>query len=449
MIRGILIGVLTVGVAGTAYWGYQEHQEKNAVLLNAENNYQRAFHGLSYQMDLLHDKIGTTLAMNSRNSLSPSLVEVWRITSEAHNDVGQLPLTLLPFNKTEEFLAKIGNFSYKTAVRDLDKNPLSKQEYGTLKVLYKQSGEIQNELRNVQHMVLKNNLRWMDVELALASGKEMTDNTIIDGFKTVEKTVSGYDETNFGPTFANFQKKDENFQKINAKTISRQEALNEAKKYMKFDGNALVKVTENGKGSDYGFYSVSIKNKQTGQEASMDLTKKGGYPIWFIKYRDIKKQSISLNDAGNRAAAFLKETGFKNLELFESMQYDNIGVFNFITSINKIRVYSESIKVKVALDNGDVIGISAEEYLKTHHNRTIQKPAITMEQARSKVNPNLKVLENHQAIIINDLNEEVLCYEFLGTIGGDTYRIFINATSGMEEDVEKLKNAEATYNKVL
>lgn len=449
MIRGILIGVLTIGVAGTAFWGYQEHQEKNAVLLNAENNYQRAFHGLTYQVDLLHDKIGTTLAMNSRHSLSPSLAEVWRITSEAHNDVGQLPLTLLPFNKTEEFLANIGNFSYRTAIRDLDKEPLTDKEYNSLKVLYKQSGEIQNELRNVQAMVLKNNLRWMDVELALASGKEMTDNTIIDGLKTVEKTVTGYDETDLGPTFANMQKKDENFKNIKGKKITRSEAVSEAKKYMNFDGNSQVKVTENGKGSDYGFYSVSIKNSRTGQEASMDVTKKGGFPIWFINHRDVKKQGISLNDAGNRAAKFLKDQGFKNLELFESTQYDNIGVLNFVTNLNKVRVYSESIKVKVALDNGDIIGVSAEEYLKTHHDRKIPSPAITMKQARSKVNPNFKVMEDREAIIVNDLNKEVLCYEFLGTIGDDTYRIFINAKNGIEEDVEKLKNAEAVYNDVL
>jgi spore germination protein len=449
LIRGILIGVLTIGVAGTAYWGYQEHQEKNAILLHAENNYQRAFHDLSYQIDLLHDKIGTTLAMNSRNSLSPSLTEVWRITSEAHNDVGQLPLTLLPFNKTEDLLAKIGNFSYQTAVRDLDKDPLSVKEYGALKTLYKQSGDIQNELRNVQHMVLKNNLRWMDVELALASGKETTDNTIIDGFKTVEKTVSGYDETDFGPTFKNMQKKDENFNKLKGKKISRQEAINVAKKYMKFDGNAKVKVTENGKGSDYGFYSISIKNKQTGQEASMDITKKGGYPIWFINQRDVKDQVISLNDAGNRAAVFLKETGFEHLELFESTQYDNIGVFNFVTNQNNTRIYSESIKVKVALDNGNIMGVSAQEYLKTHHTRKLPAAAISLQQARSKVNPNLKVLENRQAIIVNDLNDEVLCYEFLGTIGEDTYLIFINADNGREEEVEKLKNAEEMYKDVL
>ncbi|CAH2715719.1 Sporulation protein YpeB [Neobacillus rhizosphaerae] len=449
MIRGILIGVLALGIAGTAFWGYQEHQEKNAVLLNAENNYQRAFHNLSYRMDLLHDKIGTTLAMNSRHSLSPSLVEVWRLTSEAHGDVGQLPLTLLPFNKTEEFLANIGNFSYRTAARDLDKEPLSKKEYSTLQTLYKQSGDIQNELRNVQHMVLKNNLRWMDVELALASGKEATDNTIIDGFKTVEKTVTGYEESDHGPTFTNMQKKDENFKKIKGKTISRQEAIKIAKSYMKFDGNATVKVTENGKGSDYGFYSVSIKNKNTGQEASMDITKKAGHPIWFINNRDVKKQVLSLNEADNKAGAFLKETGFKNLEVFESTQYDNIGVFNFVTNINGIRIYPEAVKVKVALDKGDIIGLSAEEYLKSFHTRKIEKPVISLEQARSKVNPNFKVMEDRQAYIVNDLNEEVLCYEFLGTVGNDTYRIFINATNGKEEEVEKLKNAEAIYDDVL
>jgi spore germination protein len=195
MYRGIIIAVLSLAVVGTGIWGYQEHRQKVAVLVNAENNYQRSFHELSYRMDLLHDKIGTTLAMNSRQSLSPSLVEVWRLTSEAHNNVGQLPLSLLPFNKTEEFLSKVGDFSFRTAVRDHDNKPLTKSEYGTLQKLYNQSSNIQDGLRQVQYLVLKNNLRWMDVQTALANGKKSSDNTIIDGFKTVEKTANGYSET--------------------------------------------------------------------------------------------------------------------------------------------------------------------------------------------------------------------------------------------------------------
>ncbi len=85
-------------------------------------------------------------------------------------------------------MSNIGSFSYRAAIRDLDKQPLNAEEYKTLQQLYKKSADIQQELRNVQHLVLENNLRWMDVELALATNNRPNDNTIIDGFKTVEKT---------------------------------------------------------------------------------------------------------------------------------------------------------------------------------------------------------------------------------------------------------------------
>ena len=52
MIRWILIVVLSLGIIGTGVWGYQEHQEKNAVLIQAENTYQRAFHELTYRIDV-------------------------------------------------------------------------------------------------------------------------------------------------------------------------------------------------------------------------------------------------------------------------------------------------------------------------------------------------------------------------------------------------------------
>ena len=67
-----------------------------------------------------------------------------------------------------------------------------------MQTLYSNAGNIQDELRKVQHLVLKNNLRWMDVEMALASNRDPADNTIIDGLKTVEKNVTSYSSTNFG-----------------------------------------------------------------------------------------------------------------------------------------------------------------------------------------------------------------------------------------------------------
>ncbi|MBD8006386.1 germination protein YpeB [Bacillus norwichensis] len=450
MIRNILLIVLAVAVIGAGAWGYQEHQEKNTILINAENNYQRAFHDLSYHMDLLHEKLGGTIAMNSSSSLSPALADVWRITSDARSQVGQLPLTLLPFNKTEEFLSNIGTFSYRTAVRNLDNEPLSKDEQKTLKNLYKQSEEIRNELRKVQHLTLKNNLRWMDVELALASGKEATDNVIIDGFKTVEKHATGYDEKNLqNPSIVSFQKRDENYKNLKGEKISKKEAVALAQKYSGINQPKKVEVTESRKGSAYGFYNVVLANNR-GHEATMDVTKKGGYPIWFIDSREVNKPQVSLNEAMNKANDFLKRHDYKDLEMSESTQYNSVGLFTYVTSQDGVRIYPESIKVKVALDNGQIIGFAADDYLKGGQKRKLPKPSLTLEEARSKLNPNLKVLEDRQAVIVNDLGKEVLCYEFLGTMDhNDTYRMYINAESGIEEKVDKLKNAEPIYEDLL
>lgn len=435
---------------GVGFWGYQEHKEKNAVLLHAENNYQRAFHDLNYQMDLLHDKIGSTLAMNSRKSLSPALTDVWRITSAAQNDVGQLPLTLLPFNKTEELLSDIGNFSYRTAVRDLEKEPLNDKEYANLESLYKQAGEIQDELRKVQYLAIRNNLRWMDVEMALASNDENTDNTIIDGFKTVEKKVSGYTEANGqNPTLLSVNEKDDIYRNVEGKRISKKEAITEAKKYAKLRGNVEVKVEDNGKGSDYGFYSISLLEKNSNVEVNMDITKKGGYPIWYLNNREVKKQNIDLHQAYAKAVRFLKDHHFDTLELFESSQYDQIGLFNFVAMVNGTRVYPESVKVKIALDDGSVIGFSADEYLQSHTLREIQDAKLSLKEAEANINPKVDIMEQRKSIIINDIGEEVLCYEFLGVINNDTYRIFINANNGQEEKVEKLKNTEPVYDNML
>ncbi|MGG3801085.1 germination protein YpeB [Metabacillus fastidiosus] len=447
MLRIIAITVLAIGVVGTGYWGYKEHQEKDALLIQAENNYQRAFHDLAYRIDILHDKIGATLAMNSKESLSPALADVWRITSEAHSDVGQLPLALLPFNKTEEFLSNIGDFSYRTAVRDLEKEPLSNKEMKSLEKMYEQSADIQGELRKVQSLAIKNNLRWMDVEMALASGKKQADNTIIDGFKTVEKNVGAYAETDFGPTFTSNKNREEGFNQLKGKMISKNEARKIAEKFVNQEVKD-VKITENGEGASFGFYSLAMTDKKDKSEINIDLTKKGGYPIYLVENREISDAKISLNDATNKAIEFLKKNNFKNLQLFESAQYDNTGTFSFVSVRDDIRIYPDTIRIKVALDDGSIIGYSARDYLAANKDRNISKPAMTLEKARKKLNPNLKIQEDRLAVITNELGDEVLCYEFLGTINNDTYRIFINADSGIEEKVEKLKNPEPIYNEI-
>ncbi|MBM7552445.1 germination protein YpeB [Thalassobacillus pellis] len=443
MARWILISILTLGLVGAGVWGYQEHQDKNAILIQAENSYQRAFHDLSYHTDLLHDKIGTVLAMNTQQQLSPQLAKIWRLASEAQADVGQLPLALLPFNKTEEFLHDIGDFTYRAAIRDLSNKPLTDEEVKTLEQLYEQSGVIKNELRKVQHMVLENNLRWMDVQLALATNDTQGDNTIIDGFQTVEKSVAGFGEEDAGPTLTGVSRENHEFRGLNGEEITEKQALEIARKLFALDKGQKLNVTKTSKGADVQTYMVSY---QKGDENGYaDISVKGGHPLNVMVERPVNKTKISLHEGQQKAEEYLKQFKLPGLELIQSRQYEKEGVFTYVSTIDGVRIYPDSIHVKAALDNGDILAMTSRDYFMNHEKRDIKKPAISEEQARSKVNPNVEIREHNLAIIESDLAEEVLCYEFLGTMNGNTYRIFINAMDGSEEKVEQLKATEIKF----
>ncbi|MUV39760.1 Sporulation protein YpeB [Lentibacillus sp. JNUCC-1] len=443
MIRWILIGVLSITTIAGGIWGYQERQDKNAILIQAENNYQKSFHNLTYHMDLLHDKIGTALAMNSEKSLSPAMVEIWRLTSESLSDVGNLPLTLLPFNKTESFLADIGDFTYRTSVRNLEKDPLTDEETKALENLYKQAADIKDELREVQHLVLENNLRWMDVELALATEDEQADNTIIDGFKTVEEKVEGYSEGNIQSSVIGMATKDHEFKNISGEKLNQETALDKSKAIFKLKDDQDLAIAGTGKGADIPLYSISYKDGD--RHGYMDMTQKGGHPLNILVERPIKEKKLSLNKGLEKAERYLQDYDLDHMQIFNSSEYEHIGVYSFLYNQDDIRIYPDAVEVKVALDNGDILGLTARNFYMNHHEREIPEPEWSAEEAKEQVNSNVKIQENHLAVIENDLGEEVLVHEFLGTMNDDTYRIFINALNGNEERIEKLGGTEINY----
>ncbi|MFC4103752.1 germination protein YpeB [Paenibacillus xanthanilyticus] len=438
-LSAVLFPVMTLMFIGSIYWGYQEHQEKNSILIKAENQYQRAFHDLSYHMEQLHKELGSTLAVNSTSQAyqRKGLVNVWRLTSQAQNEINQLPLTLLPFNTTEEFLSKIANFAYKASVRDLSKQPLSEDEYKTLKTLYKNSDEIAGNLLNMQSKVLANNLRWMDVESALATETSAQDNTIIDGFKTVDKKVSEYPELNWGPSVASMYQK-RSVKMLGGKKMTAEEIKKLAAEFASIKDPSAIRVVENGKGTEYESFSVSAPMAGSDRMIQMDFTKQGGKLIWYMNPKDVAASKITVDQAEKNATQFLNAHGYKGMKLTNYDEFNNVVSFTAVGSQQGVLIYPEKLIVKVALDDGEVTGLQANDYVYEHHKRKIAKPKLSAAAARKALNPGFERTNEGLAIIMNDLGKEVLCYEFSGKINGGKYRIYINADNGTEEAIELL-----------
>ena len=442
-LSAVLFPIAAVLLAGTVLWGYQEHQEKNRILVKAENQYQRAFHDLSYHVDQLHEELGNTLAVSSNSSFHrKGLINLWSLTSQAQSEVNQLPLTLMPFHETESLLANIAAFSYKTAMRDLREQPLTDTEMNVLTTLYEKSKEIKNDLRKVQEAVLDKRLQWMDVEMLLASGEEVQDNDIIDGFKLMNKRVSEFGDLDWGPTVSAMNRR-MSIKSVDGEPISPEDAARLAAKF--FDGvdPAAMNVTENGKDTDFATYSVKAPGADGETSRQVEFTKHGGRLVYYLSDRDVPEKNIDIGDAAEAGRVFLEKHGFGGMKAVSYDEYNNVASLVFARTVDGVTIYPEKVTVKVALDNGEVTGLSAGELLQSGERSGVGKPGMSEEEARRHLNPNFRVEDVSLAVILNDMEEEVLCYEFVGGINGGKYRIYLNADNGFEEKIERIRDADA------
>lgn len=433
----VVIPILVITLIGTGYFGYQEYLEKSSILIKAENQYQRAFHDLNYHIDKLDEELGKTLAVNSRKQISPCLANVWRLSYSAQGDLGQLPLILIPFNKTEEYLAKVADFSYRIAIRDLEAEPLSENEYNTLKSLYQNSKEIQGELSSVQEKVISNQLRWMDVELALSQENESLDNTIIDGFKTIDKKVDEFPETDWGPGMTNLERKiNDKSSNLKGDLITKEEAKKKGLEFLGIEDSIEIEVADTEKDAVYEAFCVCTKGDNP---AHLDITKKGGHVLWMIKNREIADKNISVEEAIKKADEFLLNHDIQSMVVTDINEFENSVMINYAYEQDGVVVYPDQLGMKIALDDGEVIGYQGQDYIFNHVERTIEAPVITEKNAKSNVNPNLEIYSIKLALIEDIDGIELLTYEITGELENVIYRIYVNAESGQEEKVQKMR----------
>ena len=98
-------------------------------------------------------------------------------------------------------------------------------------------------------------------------------------------------------------------------------------------------------------------------------------------------------------------------------------------------MYPDLIKVKVALDNGEILGVETTGYLNTHHERNNLTQKITKEEAKKNLNSNLEIISEGLAVIPTEWRTEILCYEFKGKVEGTEFLVYINAENGKEESI--------------
>lgn len=124
----------------------------------------------------------------------------------------------------------------------------------------------------------------------MATQEQSMDNTIVDGFRTVNKKVQEYPELDWGPSVSNIYAK-RTVKKLDGMPVTKEQIQSKAAKFSDAD-SSKIKVQENGKGTDWESYTATVDHANNGK-LMMDFTRNGGCLSLIVIHVRLEAKSIS------------------------------------------------------------------------------------------------------------------------------------------------------------
>ncbi len=443
--RYILPTVLAIALVATAGWGYAQYQEKNNYYIHLENQYQRLYYDLTGSVESITTDLSKLMVSSPQKKENLILYSnIWKNAYNAQEKLAQLPIRHAEISKVQKFLNQLGDYTFAMAQRTFQGEELQDKERGNLEQLHNYSLELTQSLRELHEKVLKD-VVWKDELKRKANTKLNEDaekqNPIQVKFAQFEERMVEYPELIYDGPFSDHVSEGVR-PRLKGKKVSRETA---EKKVKEFLGNAKIQRVESltdgrGRVDTYSF-EVIPQNKADGKgnPVYIDISQTNGYVAWILNNRDIKEAKLSRKQAVQRASKFLEEKGYKNMISTYTVKYGNAVLINYAYQQDDVVMYPDLIKVKVALDNGEIVGFDATQFLTNNYERPIEKPLLTPEQAQEKISPQAELKGSPRLCYIPTQSlREIYCYEFQATYKGDLFLIYINADTGEEEKILKL-----------
>lgn len=389
-------------------------------------------------VDSIND-VDTALIKSSVTN-SPSLLsnlsnEIYRQATFAQANLGELPIGDTEFEKTSKFLSQVGDFTYSLSNKVLNGGYITNDEKKQLASLSAYASKLSDSLSKIEKSLLDGKVSFKP-NTVKASGKKQVP--ISDGLSNIEKDFSNYPSLIYDGPFS------DHINKLEARHIKGQKEISnkQAKKVVQnLLGNAKLKnLTYKGE-SDGTIKTYIFSGKdENNTNFSVEISKLGGKVLYMLKNREVKGTSISINDAIYKGSQFLIKNELYSMKENYYEINENTITINYAYVENGITMYPDLIKLKIALDNGEILALEAQGYLMAHEaGRALNEISIPIETARNLVNKNIKIEKEAMAVIPLDGGTEVLCYEFTGKFNGKTFIIYINATTGKEEKILMLQ----------
>ncbi len=435
-----MLSIIVVLVAALAILGIYTYKKQMEYRQLSENAYNMAFFELVDYVQNVETYLAKAIISSSPEQGVETLTNVWREANLAGAYLAQLPINTHELEKTAKFLNQVSDYSYSLSRKNINGQKLSEKDLKNLEELHEYSTGLENTLNQLSADMNEGRIKWGELT---KKGNQIfakqVSNISKDSFSNLEENFHEYSGLIYDGAFSEHitssSKKGLTGEKINeekAKQIASDFIGNEKIEQIQLSGK-----NENGNIVSYDF---NAKFKNEDRTVTISVSEKGGHIVYMNTDREILQDTISQEEADERGKEFLEQKGFKNMKETYYLKQNGIVTINYAYLQDNVTIYPDLIKLKIALDDGEILGIETSGYLNSHMTRDIKQPKISKEKASENLNKKLEIKSEGLAIIPTEWQTEVFCYEFKGKIENMDFLVYVNAETGKEEDILLIVN---------
>ena len=430
MLTLVVTLIATIVIMGIVI--YKKQTEYRQVM---ENQYNLAFFELVDYVNNVENFLAKSLISTTPEHGAETLTNVWREANLASTYLAQLPISTNELANTSKFLNQVSDYSYSLSRKNIYNEQLSQEDLNNLKKLHDYSVELENTLNQLMMDMTDGRISWGELtKKGSVMFATQVDNISQDSFKNIEENFQRYAGLIYDGAFSEHMTNTEKLG-LTGENISEESAKTAVKNLI---GEEKVKdiqsngIIENGDIAVYDFY---INKKDDESTIHVSVSQKGGHIVIMNSNRNVGAEVISEDDANEKGKEFLNNHGFPNMKETYFLKQNGIVTINYAYVQENVVMYPDLIKLKIALDNGEILGMETTGYLNSHHERSIISPKIDITEAKKNLNKDLEIMSEGLAVIPTEWSTEILCYEFKGKVDGKEFLVYINADNGREEDI--------------
>lgn len=186
-------------------------------------------------------------------------------------------------------------------------------------------------------------------------------------------------------------------------------------------------------------YGVTVQTADV--QLNLEITRRGGKVLLMAPETASFPMAKTPEECAAAALAFLQSRGFAEMEVPYYQVYDGLCVLTCVYVQNGVLIWPDRVMAQVRMDTGEVVGIEARSYWRSHIPRKLQKPLLTEQEARASLSPGATVESARQCLLPTG-GQERLCWQFTLSQGDGAYISYIDAMTGEELHLEKIMQLE-------